>query len=571
MNAEAGPYQGLDRFACREKLWADMSALGLTIKVVEYMHTVPRSQRGGEIVEPLISTQWFLKIQPLAEKALAAVRDGRIRIVPERFEKIYYHWLENIEDWCISRQLWWGHRIPAWYGPKGEIHVGKQPPPGDMTQWKPEEDVLDTWFSSGLWPFSTLGWPEKTSDLKRFYPTTIMETGYDILFFWVARMIMMGLWFTDDVPFRTVYLHGLIRDKFGRKISKTLGNVIDPLELIDQYGADPLRFTLLTSGTPGNDINLDSERVEANWRFVNKIWQMTNFVTSNLEGDLPSGLPSVGDLDLPSRWIVSRLMRLIGTVQYLFDTYQYGEAGRQIYDFLWSEFADWYIEISKHPLYGTDTKAKENVRRVLVYVLDISLRLLHPYMPFVTEELWKYIPHVGEALIVAKWPQADAAYLDEQAENQMNVMMDLVRGIRNARTEYNVDPAHKINALVAAGSYRVVIEQYGYLFARLCNVAKTDILAEDAPMPGESASVVVSDVTLYLPLAGMVDVQAECERLTKEQTRLTEQIAKSQAMLGNEQFVSRAKPDVVERERAKLSDLQSSAIQIAERLTALCK
>ena len=301
MNAEAGPYEGLDRFVCREKLWADMTALGLTIKIEDHTMVVPRSQRGGEVVEPMISTQWFLKIQPLAEKALAAVRDGRIKIVPERFEKVYFHWLENIEDWCISRQLWWGHRIPAWYGSKGEIYVGKQPPKGDG--WTPEEDVLDTWFSSGLWPFSTLGWPQETPDYKRFYPTTNMETGYDILFFWVARMIMMGLWFTDDAPFRTVYLHGLIRDKFGRKISKTLGNTIDPLELIDKYGADPLRFTLVTSGTPGNDINLDEDRIEANWKFVNKIWQMTNFVTSNLDGDLSLGLPPVSELDLPSRWI----------------------------------------------------------------------------------------------------------------------------------------------------------------------------------------------------------------------------------------------------------------------------
>jgi valyl-tRNA synthetase len=568
MNAEAGPYAGLDRFACREKLWADMEAAGLTIKVEPHTYIVPRSQRGGEVVEPLVSTQWFLKIQPLAERALKAVQDGRIQIVPERFEKIYYHWLENIEDWCISRQLWWGHRIPAWYGPNGEVYVGKQAPKGDG--WKPEEDVLDTWFSSGLWPFSTLGWPEKTSDFKRFYPTSTMETGYDILFFWVARMIMMGLWFTDEVPFRTVYLHGLIRDKFGRKISKTLGNTIDPLDLVDKYGADPLRFTLVTSGTPGNDINLDTERVEANWKFVNKIWQMTNFITGNLEGDLPPGLPPASDLDLPSRWIVSRLMRLVDNVQHLFDVYQYGEAGRQIYEFLWSEFADWYIEISKHPLYEGDAKTKETTRRVLVGVLDTCLRLLHPFMPFVTEEIWQYIPHQGEALIIASWPVVDKAYMDEGAETQMNALMDTVRGIRNARTEYGVDPAKRITAQVAPGSYRSVLERYSYLFARLCNVSELTLLADGAPAPGEAASVVVSDMTAYLPLAGMIDIKAECDRLTKEQSRLNEQIAKSQAMLANEQFVSRAKPEVVERERGKLADLQASAAQIADRLKELC-
>ena len=407
LNENAGPYAGMERFAARDKLWTDMAALGMTVKVEDIVHAVPRSQRGGEIVEPLISTQWFLKIQPLADKAMAAVRDGRIKIVPERFEKIYFHWLENIEDWCISRQLWWGHRIPVWYGSDGEVYVGKEAPPERPNYtWTPEVDVLDTWFSSGLWPFSTLGWPEQTPDLKRYYPTDVMETAYDILFFWVARMIMMGLWFTDEAPFHTVYLHGLVRDKQGRKFSKTIGNVIDPLDLVDQYGADPLRFTLLTGGTPGNDSNLDATRVERNWRFVNKIWQMTNFVTSNLEGDLEAGLPPHDDLDLPARWIVSRLMKLIESVERLFESYQYGEAGRQIDDFLWGEFADWYIEISKHPLYQGDAEQKANTQRVLVYVIDQALRLLHPFMPFVTEDLWSFIPHDGEALILARYPQS---------------------------------------------------------------------------------------------------------------------------------------------------------------------
>lgn len=568
LNDAAGPYAGLDRFVCREKLWADMERASLTIKVTEHTMVVPRSQRGGEVVEPLVSTQWFVKIQPLAEKAIAAVREGKIKIVPERFEKVYYHWLENIEDWCVSRQLWWGHRIPAWYGPNGEIYVGKQPPKGDG--WTPEEDVLDTWFSSGLWPFSTLGWPENTPDLRRFYPTSTMETAYDILFFWVARMIMLGIWFTGEVPFRTVYLHGLIRDKFGRKISKTLGNTIDPLEIMDKYGTDPLRFTLLTSGTPGNDLNLDTERVEANWRFVNKIWQMGNFINSNLDGELPSGLPAASELDLPSRWIVSRLMRLIGNVQYLFDIYQYGEAGRQIMDFMWGEFADWYIEMSKHPLYEGDDKAKTQTRRVLVYVLDTCLRLLHPFMPFVTEDLWQHLPHQGKALIIAKWPQVDSEYLDEEAETRMNTLMDLVRGIRNARTEYEVDPARRIQAQASPGSYRDSLQQYGYIFARLCNVSQLDLLDDGAPAPRQAASVVASDVTLYLPLAGMIDIQAECGRLNKERAKLQEQLARSQAMLNNEQFISRAKPEVVERERARLTELQASSARIEERLSALC-
>lgn len=569
MNAEAGLYEGMDRFACREKLWNDMAAAGMTIKIADHTLVVPRSQRGGEVIEPLISTQWFVKIQPLAEKALAAVRDGKIKIVPERFEKIYYHWLENIEDWCVSRQLWWGHRIPAWYSTNGEIYVGQEPPAGEG--WTPEEDVLDTWFSSGLWPFSTLGWPAETADLGRFYPTSTMETGYDILFFWVARMIMMGIWFTGEPPFNTVYLHGLVRDKFGRKISKTLGNTIDPLELIDQYGADPLRFTLVTSGTPGNDLNLDTDRIEGNWRFVNKIWQMTNFITSNLESEIPPGLPPQAELDLPSRWIISRLNRLIASVQHLFNIFQYGEAGRQIYDFLWSEFADWYIEISKHPLYGGGATAQQNARRTLIAVLDTSLRLLHPFMPFVTEELWSYIPHEGEALIMAHWPEADDTRIDEAAENQMATFMELVRGIRNVRLEYNVDPARRLSVSAVPGSYRAALQEYSYLFARLCNVEQVKTLADGTLAPGEVASVIVGDVAIYLPLAGMIDIAAECERLSKEQLKLQEQMGRSQAMLANEQFVARAKPEVVKRERAKLTELQASAAQISERLLTLCR
>ena len=435
LNENAGAYAGLDRFVARERLWADMEAAVMTVKVENIRHAVPRSQRGGEIVEPMISTQWFLKMDQLAAKALDAVRDGRIKIVPERFEKVYFHWLENIQDWCISRQLWWGHRIPAWVRDDGQIHVGRTPPPEDGHEWTAEEDVLDTWFSSGLWPFSTLGWPEKTADLKRFYPTHMMETGYDILFFWVARMIMMGLWITDEAPFNTVYLHGLVRDKFGRKISKTLGNTIDPLDLVNQYGADPLRFTLLTSGTPGNDINLDEARVERNWKFVNKIWQMTSFVNGNIDRELPPGPPPPEVLDLPSRWILSRLSTLVGSVRRLFDVYQYGEAGRQIDDFLWGDFADWYIEVSKHPLYQGSDQEKENTLRVLVYVLDTGLRLLHPFMPFVTEELYQYLPHQGDALIIARWPEASARYSDGGGRRDDHERADRPRARRAQRPQ----------------------------------------------------------------------------------------------------------------------------------------
>ncbi len=569
INENGGPYAGLDRFACREKIWQDMTDAGMTIRVEDHKMVVPRSQRGGEVVEPMLSTQWFLKMEAIAAKALDAVRHGDITIVPERFEKVYYHWLENIEDWCISRQLWWGHRIPAWHGKNGEIYVGKEAPQGDG--WTPEYDVLDTWFSSGLWPFSTLGWPENTPDLQRYYPTTIMETGYDILFFWVARMIMMGLWFTNKPPFKTVYLHGLVRDKFGRKISKTLGNVIDPVELIEKYGADPLRFTLLTGGTPGNDINLDITRVERNWRFVNKVWQMANFITQNLDDLADETLPAPEKLDLPTRWILSRLNTLIKQVDRLFETYQYGEAGRQIDDFLWGEFADWFIEISKNPLYTGSDEQKTIARQTLLHVMKVGLRLLHPFMPFVTEEIWSYLPNNEKPLIISSWPTVDERYIDEAAEREMTMLIDLVRNVRNIRDEYNVEPSRRITAVAASGQSEPILKAYDYLFSRLCNVSEIRTMTSDESAPDNSASAVVGDVTLYLPLADFIDVSAEVERLSKEQAKVIEQILKSQAMLSNEQFISRARPDVVERERHRLAELEASKASLQERMDQLSK
>ncbi len=575
LNENAGDYAGLDRHEARKKLWADMEAAGMTIEAKDHAMVLPISQRGGEAIEPLLSTQWFVKIQPLADKAMQAVRDGEIKFVPERFEKDFFRWMENIHDWNISRQLWWGHRIPVWYGPNGEVHVGKDAPT-DGGPWTPEEDVLDTWFSSGLWPFSTLGWPEETDDLKRYYPTSVMETGWDILFFWVARMIMFGLWFTDEAPFHTVYLHGLVRDEKGRKFSKTIGNVIDPLDLVDQFGADPLRYTLITSGTPGQDINLDTTRVENAYRFINKIWNMVSFTRFNLDsnytGDLPAGAPPVDELDLPSRWILSRLNGLIGNVQRLFDSYQYGEAGRQIYDFMWREFADWYIEFAKQPIYDGNERERENALRTLVHTLDQSLRLLHPYMPFATEELWGYLPTEGEALIIAQWPQADDAYINEAAENNMDLLIELVRGVRNTRDEYNVEPKHKIQAVVNPGSHRKLLEEYAYVFARVpnTNVSEMKFLEDGTGYTEEAATVVANDVTIYLPLAGMVDVEAECTRLNKELEKVKQGIGRSQGMLANKGFVGNAPEDVVQRERDNLADLQATQSQIEERLQQLC-
>ncbi|MGJ3238971.1 MAG: valine--tRNA ligase [Anaerolineae bacterium] len=574
LNDNAGDYAGMDRFDARKKLWEDMQAQGLTIKTEKYTTRIPRSQRGGEVVEPLVSTQWFIKMDAIAEKALKPVRSGDIKIVPERFTKVYYHWLENIQDWCVSRQLWWGHRIPAWYrekdgDPEGEIYVGREVPEGEG--WVPEDDVLDTWFSSGLWPFSTVGWPDENApDFKRYYPADVLETGHDILFFWVARMIMMGMWFTDKPPFHTVYLHGLVRDKDGQKFSKTKGNAIDPLDVADEYGTDPLRFTLITSGTPGNDVNLDLEKVAYNARFINKLWNITKLVNMNLDGDLELGVPQPDALDLPSQWVLSRMHRLIARVQTLFDSYQYGEAGNQILGFLWDEFAPWYLEIAKNALYGDDAQAKVITQRVMVQVVDTCLRLLHPFMPFMTEEAWNYIPHKGEALIVAQWPLSDSAYINEEAEAQMNILMEMVRAIRETRTEYKVDPGKRITALVAPGSQRENLKHYDFVFARLCNVEQLEMLADDAPAPDNSASAVVRDTTLYLPLEGMLDVEKECERLSKEREKVLNDIRAREGKLSNENFVNKAPEPVVQRERDSLAESQAELEKIDTLLTSLC-
>ncbi len=574
MNANAGKYDGMDRYDCREQLWADMEAAGLVIKTEAYTTRIPRSQRGGEVVEPMMSTQWYVRIQPLADKAIAAVRDRRIKIVPERFEKVYFHWLENIQDWCISRQLWWGHRIPAWYrekdgDPNGEIYVGRAAPKGDG--WVMEQDVLDTWFSSGLWPFSTLGWPRETSDLGRYYPTQVMETGHDILFFWVARMIMLGLWFTDEAPFHTVYLHGLVRAEGGKKFSKTLGNAIDPLTVIDKLGADPLRFTLITCSTPGNDFHLDETRLDHSFRFINKVWQMTSFINMNLDGQVELGLPPSQDLDIASRWILSRLHRLIANVQYLFDIYQYGEAGNQILAFMWDEFAPYYLEISKHALYQGDEKQKNAALRLLVHVQDMCLRLLHPFMPFMTEEAWRYLPHEGEALIIAEWPQADRRLIDDEVEARMHTYLEIVREVRNTRGEYKVDPGRRIRALAHETPAAKALADNAYIFQRLCNVDELKLIPQDQAEPANAASVVAGEITLYLPLEGMLDIAAECRRLADEGTKLQQQLSRTVKMLANENFVQRARPDVVQRERDRLAELKAAFSQVQERLASLCQ
>jgi valyl-tRNA synthetase len=580
MNENAGPYAGMDRFECRQKLWADMEAAGLTLDVKPHTLQVPRSQRGGEVVEPMVSTQWFVKTEPLAEKGLQAVAEGRIKIIPERFTKIYNNWLENIRDWCISRQLWWGHRIPVWYcADCGQMTVAREDPAEcahcHSANIKQDPDVLDTWFSSGLWPFSTLGWPDNTPDLRRFYPTDVMETGYDIIFFWVARMIMSGLQYTDDVPFHTVYLHGLIRDEHGRKMSKTSGNVLDPLEVMDTYGTDALRFTLLTGSSPGNDMNLSLDRIAANRNFSNKIWNATRFVVSNLGTAFHSGAGSTWNLSgltLPDRWILSRLNRLTEDVTRLLDSYQFGEAGRQLYDFFWSEFADWYIEIAKIRLYGTDVRAQATARRVLAHVLDRTLRMLHPFIPFITEAAWLHLPHEGDSLMIAAWPKQSPSQIDDEAEADMQTLIEIVRTVRNIRSEYNVEPAKRIAAYIAAGDSFSALKKHQEILVSLARLdgSQLHLTRTMADKPAQVVGQVISGgIEVYLPLAGMIDLQAERSRCETEIVQLEKRMAGSRGKLANAGFVNKAPAHVVQNEREKLADLELQLIKTRQRLQEL--
>ncbi len=588
VNQNGGKFQGQDRFEARKNLWEEMRAAGLTLKEEPYTLNIPRSQRGGEIVEPMISTQWFVRIQPLAEAALQAVRDGRIQIVPERFTKVYYNWLENIQDWCISRQLWWGHRIPVWYcGECGGMTSTRQDPIScshcNSPQIEQDPDVLDTWFSSGLWPFSTLGWPDETPDLRYFYPTTMMETGYDILFFWVARMIMFGLEFTGQVPFSTVYLHGLIRDEHGRKMSKTYGNVIDPLTVMDELGTDALRFTLLVGSTPGNDMNLSIKKVEANRNFANKIWNAGRYVISTLD-QAPVDPVLDPRWTLADSWIWARLQTLIRDVERLFQTYQYGEAGRQIYDFFWSDYADWYVEIAKLQLAEGGDRAFYTAY-TLVQVLDLSLRMLHPFTPFVTEEIWRHLkqacqahsprlaPGNGwpEALILAPWPEPrDPDGWEVTKISEFSLVQDIVRAVRNLRAEKNVQPGKRIPAIITSEAYAQTLRSQSKAIASLAQIDLNSLtIAERLPSkPKGHIALVVGTVEIYLPLANLVDTNEERARLEKDLAEVTTQIQRLQTLLTG-QFAEKAPPAVVQKEQDKLRQYQETAEKLRSQLVTL--
>ena len=593
LNDEAGPYAGLDRNAARKKLWQDMEEAGLTVRVEERAHQVGHCQRCNTVVEPLLSVQWWVRMPPLAEPAIEAVRSGDIQIVPQRFERVFFHWMESIRDWCISRQLWWGHRIPIWYGPDGhafaarsESHAQEQAIAhyGEAVRLEQDPDVLDTWFSSGLWPFSTLGWPQETEDLAQYYPTTVLETGYDIIFFWVARMIMLGLKCTGEVPFRYVYLHGLVRDEQGRKMSKSLGNALDPLDIIAEYGSDALRFSLLTGGTPGNDMKLSVTRIESNRNFANKIWNAARFVIMNLEGDrldvathadpfnASYALPAPEMRSLADQWILSRLQRTQDEVTRLVDNWQLGEAGRQLYEFLWSEYCDWYIEAAKTRLYGGSPAQAHATRQTLAFVLEHSMRLLHPFMPFVTEAIWQNLPELvgnGRALIVSRWPHL-TGLLNERADEDFTRLQEAVRAIRNARSEYDVEPAKRISAQFSAAEQLTLVTEN---LAQLVNLARLDpdqvTVAADLQAPDKAVTLATGGMTIYLPLAGMVDLEAERTRLEKEMAQLEEQIRRSNDLLANPGFINKAPAQVIERERAKQAELGERKSQLTLRLNEL--
>jgi len=580
MNQNAGPYEGLDRFACREAILADLEKEGLLLKVEPHLHSVGHCFRCTTVIEPWASKQWFVKVTPLAIPAIDAVVEGRIAIIPERFTKVYLNWMENIRDWCISRQLWWGHRIPVWYCEDcAEITVAIDDPQAcshcGSANIHQDPDVLDTWFSSALWPHSTLGWPEETEDFRYFYPTTVMETGYDILFFWVARMIMMGLENTGEIPFKSVYLHGLLRDEKGEKMSKVRGNVVNPLDAIAKYGTDALRFALSTGTSPGNDIRLGSQKLEASRNFANKLWNAARFVVGNM-GERVS-LDEVESLSatLPSedRWILSRLHRLAATVNKLMEDWLFGEAQRQIHDFLWGEFCDWYIEMAKIRLSQPQSPSP---MPVLAYVLETSLRLLHPFMPFITEELWQSLKQrlstsreMPQSIMVAPYPTADEEARDDEAEKGMELVIEIVRAIRNTRAEYKVEPLRWIEALIAAEEAKPAIECQAPAIETLARVRPLTIIGTKDARPDRVKTIVLQGAEVILPMAGMVDLEAERARLQRESERGEGEIVRLEAKLKDQKFLSNAPTEVVQRERERLAESKGRQERLRERLTEL--
>ncbi len=574
MTAEAGAYAGQERYECRENIVRDLAEQGYLVKTEEHAHAVGHCQRCGNVVEPLVSTQWFVKMGPLVQAAVDCVADGRTQFVPERFTKTYISWMENIRDWCISRQLWWGHRIPVWYCDDcGAVTASRTDlttcPKCGGSAIHQDEAALDTWFSSALWPFSTMGWPDRTPLLQTFYPTSVLVTGYDIIFFWVARMLVMGMEFMQDVPFAKVFIHGLVRDSQGRKMSKSLGNGIDPLEVIGQYGADTLRFMLITGNTPGNDMRFYFERVEATRNFANKIWNASRFALMNMEGYDPDA--ALAPYTLADAWILSRLQRTAAEVTELLGKFELGEAGRLIYDFIWGEICDWYIELAKPRLYNReDAAARATAQHVLAHVLTSAMQLLHPYMPFITEEIYQCLPHKAESIMISAWPQADPALVDAAAEKLMATIMESIKAIRNMRAEVNVPPSKRIPAtIVAAEDLRGGVESHAAYVRQLGGVSELTVLAAGAAGPENAMAAVVRGAEVYLPLAGLIDVEKENQRLHKELDGIDKELARAEGKLGNATFMAKAPAEVIAKERARVSELQEKKSAIDERLRYL--
>lgn len=576
MTEEAGPFAGLERYECRKQIVARLKEEGYLVKIEEHSHAVGHCQRCHNIVEPLVSTQWFVKMQPLVKAAVDCVTDGRTQFVPERFTKNYTGWMENIHDWCISRQIWWGHRIPVWYCDEcGEMSASRTDlekcPKCGSTHIHQDEDALDTWFSSALWPFSTMGWPDNTELLKQFYPTSVLVTGYDIIFFWVARMLIMGMEFMKEIPFEKVFIHGLVRDSQGRKMSKSLGNGIDPLEVIEKYGADTLRFMLITGNTPGNDMRFYWERVEGTRNFANKIWNASRFALMNMEGyDKDAEL---APYTLADKWILSRLQDTVKDVTGLLERFELGEAGRAIYDFIWSEVCDWYIEIAKPRLYNKEAAAERaTAQHVLATVLVSAMKLLHPYMPFITEEIYQCLPHEAESIMISKWPVADESLIDSEAERGMNAIMDSIKAIRNMRAEVNANPGKKIPAIMLVSEdLREVVAHNDSYIKLLGGIDNLELRPLNGKKPENAMAAVVTGIEVYLPLAGLIDVEKETQRLSKELAAMEKDLQRAGGKLNNAGFLAKAPEDVIAKERAKYEELSGKIEAVKKRMAYLAE
>lgn len=573
MNEQAGKYAGMDRFDCRKALVEDLKNEGYLLKIEPIVHSVGHSERSGVQIEPRLSTQWFVKMKPLADKVLSNQKeDDKVNFVPERFEGTLEHWMENVHDWVISRQLWWGHRIPAWYNKKTGEMVVQEEAPKDIENWDQDNDVLDTWFSSALWPFSTLGWPdEEAADFKRYFPTNALVTGYDIIFFWVSRMIFQSLHFTKRRPFENVVLHGLIRDEQGRKMSKSLGNGIDPMDVVEKYGADSLRWFLLNGTAPGQDTRFSYTKMDSAWNFINKIWNASRFVIMNLPEDAAAAhMPDVDTFDLSDKWIFDKLNRVVKKVTRLFDEFQFGEAGREMYNFIWNDFCDWYIEISKVALNGTDEILKKHKQDNLVWILDQILRLIHPIMPFVTEKLWLSMPHNGKSIMVASYPVAHPEFENHVAEQDMEFLIEIIKAVRNIRMEVNAPMSSAIDIMIQLDNSKdkhILLDNRDYVenFLR----PKSLVVDTNVVAPKLAKSAVIAGAQIFVPLAELVDLSEEIAKMDKEIDHLQEEVKRCKAKLANKGFVDHAPEAVIEKEKAKQADYESQLAGAVQRLKEL--